>query len=122
MKRIAAAAVLLGCLQIGALAQRSSSRESLAPGPDGAAAQRAIIAAEDSRLALPDDLHTPGIDTIREQQMADLRLLLEFARSKELGTRATAIRALGRLERREVIPDLLTYLTSGPTDETAEAI
>jgi cyclophilin family peptidyl-prolyl cis-trans isomerase/HEAT repeat protein len=122
MKRIAAAAVLLAGLQIGALAQRSSSRESLAPGPDGAAARRAIIAAEDSRLALPDDLHTPGIDTIREQQMADLRLLLEFARSKDLGTRATAIRALGRLERREVIPDLLTYLTSGPTDETAEAI
>ena len=54
------------------------------------------------RLELPDDLHTPGIDTLRAKQMEDLRLLLEFARSKDSPTQIRAIRALGRLERREV--------------------
>jgi cyclophilin family peptidyl-prolyl cis-trans isomerase len=122
MKRIAAAAVLLACLQAEGLAQRSTPRENLAPTTDRAAARQAIITAEDSRLALPADLHTPGIDAIREKQMEDLHLLFEFARSNDIVTRGTAIRALGRLERREVIPELLPYLTLGPADETAQAI
>ena len=85
-------------------------------------ALRAILAAEDSRLSLPDDLHTPGIDSLRAKQMEDLRLLIELARSKDASTQIRAIRALGRLERREVIPELLQYLTLGPTQETAQAI
>jgi hypothetical protein len=122
MKRIAAAAVLLACLQTEGLAQRSTPRENLGPTTDRAAARTAIIAAEDSRLALPADLHTPGIDTIREKQMEDLRLLFEFARSNDIVTRGIAIRALGRLERREDIPELLPYLTLGPAEETAQAL
>ena len=121
MKRAAAAAVLIACLQSEGAAQRIT-RENLGSGADRAAAQMAILAAEDSRLDLPDDLHTPGIDTLRAKQTDDLRMLLEFARSKDIVTQARAIRALGRLERRELIPELLPYLTFGPTDETAQAI
>lgn len=87
-----------------------------------AAAQMAILAAEDSRLALPDDLHTPAIDTLRAKQMEDVRLLFELARSNSPVVQAGAIRALGRLERRDLIPELLQYLALGPTEETANAI
>ncbi len=120
-----AAAVVCGCLQIASAAhgirplQSARSTTSALPPPD---ALLAILAAEDSRLSLPDDLHTPGIDTLRAKQMEDLRLLIELARSKDSATQIRAIRALGRLERREVISELLQYLTLGPTTETAQAI
>jgi hypothetical protein len=119
----AAAAVLITCLHAEGTAQtRGITRENLGSPAERAAAHMAILAAEDSRLALPDDLHTPGIDALRAKQMEDLRLLLEYARSKDVLTQVRAIRALGRLERRELIPDLLPYLTLPTTDETARAV
>ena len=122
MKRAAAAAaVLIAILQIEG-ATRTVQPQTPASATDRASAQSAILAAEDSRIALPDDLHTPGIDTLRAKQMEDLRLLVEFARSKDTVTQIRAIRALGRFERRELIPELLPYLTLGPTDETAQAV
>ena len=86
------------------------------------AARMAILAAEDSRLAIPDNLHTPGIDALRARQMEDIRRLLELTRSMEPATQSAAIRALGRLERRELIPDLLQFVTRGPTAEAANAV
>ena len=77
------------------------------------AARMAILAAEDSRLAIPDNLHTPGIDALRARQLEDIRRLLELTRSMEPATQSAAIRALGRLERRELIPDLLQFVTRG---------
>ena len=122
MKRAAvAAAVLIACLRSEGAA-RTFQPQGPASGADPASAQAAILAAEDSRLALPDDLHTPGIDTLRAKQIEDLRLLVEFARSKDTATQIRAIRALGRFERRELLPELLPYLTLGPTDETAQAV
>lgn len=126
MKRAAvAAAVVSACLQVASAAQGirpSQSARSAAPALPPPDALLAILAAEDSRLSLPDDLHTPGIDTLRAKQVEDLRLLIELARSKDSATQLRAIRALGRLERREVISELLQYLTLGPTTETAQAI
>ena len=127
MKRAAVAAtvVLMAWLAMAGEALTLRPTQSARPPAGGvapAAALSAILAAEDSRLQLPDDLHTPGIDTLRAKQMEDLRLLLEFSRSKDLPTQVRAIRALGRLERREVVTELLPYLTLGPTDETAQAI
>ena len=104
MRRAAvAAAVLCACLRIAAadgLRSPQSTRSS-APALSPAAALLAILGVEDSRLSLPDDLHTPGIDVLRAKQMEDLRLLVELARSKDAPTQIRAIRALGRLERRE---------------------
>jgi len=80
------------------------------PEMPAAAAQQAILAAEDSRLALPDDLHTPTIDTLRAKQAEDLRILLQLARGKDRPTAALAIRALGRFERRDLIPELMRYV------------
>jgi len=126
MKRAAvAAAVVCACLQIASAAHgiRSApsarSTTSALPPPD---ALLAILAAEDSRLSLPDDLHTPGIDVLRAKQIEDVRLLLEFARSKDSATHARAVLALGRFERRQVIPELLPYLVTGLPTETAHAI
>jgi cyclophilin family peptidyl-prolyl cis-trans isomerase/HEAT repeat protein len=125
MRATLATMILVGLVEAATAAQRgrvttSPPRASSTVLP--AAAQMAILAAEDSRLVLPDDLHTPAIDTLRAKQMDDLRLLLELARSNDISTHARAVRALGRLERREVIPDLLQYLVTGPIAETANAI
>ena len=121
MKRAAAAAgVLIACLQREGVTR--SFQPQTPSGSDRASAQLAILSAEDSRLALPEDLHTPGIDALRARQMEDVRLLVELARSRDVVTQARAIRALGRLERRELVPELLLYLTLGPTDETAQAV
>lgn len=122
MRRAAAAPlVLMACLLIEG-STRTSPPQAPTSGADRASAQSAILAAEDSRLALPDDLHTPGIETLRAKQMEDLRLLVELARSKDIVTQMRAIRALGRFERRELISELLPYLTLGPTDETVQAV
>ena len=118
-----ATVILLGLIEAATAAQRGRGSPPRSPStvlPD--AAQSAILAAEDSRLVLPDDLHTPTIDALRARQMEDVRLLLELARSKDVSTHTKAVRALGRLERREVIPDLLRYLIAAPIDETANAI
>lgn len=94
-----------------------------APAESPLAAQLlAILAAEDSRLTLPEGLHTPAIDVLRAKAAEDLRLLIGLARAAEPPVQARAIRALGRLERREVIPDLLAILPSGPRGETATAL
>jgi len=124
MKRAAVAtALLVACLQYAGAAQRSrSSAQSPSPESSSAAAFSTILAAEDSRLALPDDLHTPGIDTLRAKQREDIRLLSELARSKDQDIHIRAVRALGRLERRELIPELLPYLMTGSPVETANAI
>ena len=91
------------------------------PGMSPAAAREAVLAAEDARLPLPDDLHTPTIDALRARQADDLRLLLELARGKDAATTALAIRALGRLERRELIPELMRYVPAF-TSEASFAI
>lgn len=126
MRRAAAAAtVLCVCLQIAGTgqgvrpSQSARSSASTLPPPD---VLLSILAAEDSRVSLPDDLHTPGIDTLRAKQTEDIRLLLEFARSKDSATHERAVRALGRFERRELIPELLPYLVIGSPIETAFAI
>jgi len=118
-----ATVILFGLIEAATVAQRGRGSPPRSPStvlPD--AAQTAILAAEDSRLVLPDDLHTPTIDALRARQMEDVRLLLELARSKDVSTYTKAVRALGRLERREVIPDLLQHLITAPIDDTANAI
>ncbi len=121
MKRAAVAtAVLVACLPWEGAAQRS--RSTALPSPAGPAAFSTILAAEDSRLPLPDDLHTPGIDALRAKQRDDVRLLVELARSKDEQTHIRAVRALGRLERRELVPELVQYLLTGSPEETANAI
>jgi cyclophilin family peptidyl-prolyl cis-trans isomerase/HEAT repeat protein len=122
MKRAAAAAIVLIVWLQSEAVTRSFQPQAPASSADRAAAHSAILSAEDSRIALPEDLHTPGIDTLRAKQMDDVRLLVELARSKDVVTQGRAIRALGRLERRELVPELLPYLTLGPTDETAQAV
>jgi cyclophilin family peptidyl-prolyl cis-trans isomerase/HEAT repeat protein len=121
MRRAAvAAAVVIVCVHVADARATAQARPAIAA--DRVSARMAILAAEDSRLALPDDLHTPGIDTLRARQMDDLRLLAEFARSKDVVIQTWAITALGRLERREAIPELLSHLLLGPRNETAQAI
>jgi cyclophilin family peptidyl-prolyl cis-trans isomerase/HEAT repeat protein len=116
--------ILVSCLEAASAAQAQRSRRQQPTASDipPAAALTSIMAAEDSRLVLPDGLHTPAIDALRAKQVEDLRLLLELARSKDADIQTRAIRALGRLERREVIPELLQYVTLGPREEAANAI
>jgi cyclophilin family peptidyl-prolyl cis-trans isomerase/HEAT repeat protein len=124
MRTPLATVILLALVEGATAAQRG--RVTSPPRPPSpippAAARMTILAAEDSRLVLPDDLHTPAIDTLRARQTEDLRLLLELARSNDYFTQRTAIRSLGRLERRDVVPQLLQYLPLGPTEETANAV
>jgi len=123
-----AAALVVGCIAAtGANTQRvrpAAQAQEAIPGMSPAAAQEAILAAEDARLPLPDELHTPTIDAMRARQADDLRLLLELARGKDIATTARAIRALGRLERRELVPELMRYvplLTSEASFAIAQA-
>jgi cyclophilin family peptidyl-prolyl cis-trans isomerase/HEAT repeat protein len=92
------------------------------PAVSPAAAQMAVLAAEDGRIPLPDGLQAPAIEALRAKAAEDLRVLLELARSTDPPTQTLAIRALGRLERRDLIPDLLQFLAARPRGETANAL
>jgi cyclophilin family peptidyl-prolyl cis-trans isomerase/HEAT repeat protein len=116
-----AAVILVGCVASLSATRPLGSHQRTGGGLSPAAALLAILAAEDTRLPIPDDLHTPAIDALRAKQMEGLRLLMELARSTSPVTRTRAIRALGRLERREVIGELLRHLPTVPV-ETAGAI
>ena len=79
------------------------------PGITGTPQGSAILRIEEARAPTPQDL----------------ALLIESARSVDRQIQVAAIQALGRLERRDVITDLLPYLraSSGATrDEAAHAI
>ncbi len=122
MTRAAITTVIL--LSVAGIGQRGRVQAPRLASADltPAAARLAILAAEDSRLAIPDNLHTPGIDALRAKQTEDIRRLLELTRSTEPAIQSAAIRALGRLERRELISDLLQLVTRGPTAEAANAV
>ena len=88
-----------------------------APGAAGGAQPTAIsapgligvLAVEDARAPLPEDL----------------RALLAAARSGNAAVQRAAVRALGRLERRDVVTDLLPYLQARDpqvADEAASAL
>ncbi len=76
-----------------------------APGITGTPQGTAILRTEEARAPTP----------------VDLQLLIESARSVEPHIQLAAIQALGRLERRDVITDLLPYLRSGPAFTRGEA-
>ncbi|MEO5894196.1 MAG: peptidylprolyl isomerase [Vicinamibacterales bacterium] len=80
------------------------------PGITGSAQGAAVLAAEDSRAPTP----------------ADISILVQSAGSSNRQIQIAAIRALGRLERRDVVTDLLKYLrpTAAPAvrAEAASAI
>lgn len=123
---ITATAIVVACAT-AAQADGPQRRRLQSPPPTGepstvALQQQAILMAEDSRLALPEGLHTPEIDTLRARAADDLRLLIGLARASDAAVQPQAIRALGRLERRELVPLLLPFLMSGPRGEAATAI
>jgi cyclophilin family peptidyl-prolyl cis-trans isomerase/HEAT repeat protein len=63
------------------------------------------------------------IEDARAPTVADLRTLIDAARLQDPQLRVLAVRALGRLERRDVIADLLPYLNEAPTRaEAANAL
>ena len=80
--------VMLARLYATAAAPGGQATAISAPGLLG------VLAIEDARAPLPDDV----------------RALLAAARSGNLAIQRAAVRALGRLERRDVIPDLLQLL------------
>jgi cyclophilin family peptidyl-prolyl cis-trans isomerase len=77
----------------------------LASPADQAALRQAIIAAEDARGLEP----------------ADLQPLIDGAKSNSPETQQLAVRALGRLERESVVPNILPSLTSTSPVVRAEA-
>jgi cyclophilin family peptidyl-prolyl cis-trans isomerase/HEAT repeat protein len=113
---VRAAAAIAGLLAASALLG-ASARPGVAP-PPAAAGQSAsrpsqdllgILAIEDARAPVPDDVRT----------------LLSLARSGRGDVQRAAIRALGRLERRELVVELVPYLRSGDLavrEEAASAI
>ena len=83
--------------------------EAQTPGISGIPQSSAILRTEEARAPTP----------------VDLRLLLESARSVRPEIQRAAIQALGRLERRDVVTDLLPYLRSSvksTREEAAQAI
>ena len=63
------------------------------------------------------------IEDARAPHLSDLSTLMLAARGQDPDLRNLAIRAIGRLERRDAIPDLLPLLGAQPTRaETANAI
>ena len=124
MRASTAAVLFVGALAAaqvpaGPVAARQATRGAVSP----ALAQQAILAAEDSRIDLPDGLHAPALDILRARLQEDVRRLFELTRSTDRQTQTRAIRALGRYERREVVTDLLRFLPTIQTrSETAVAL
>lgn len=81
-----------------------------------------IMAAEDRRMVLPVDLHTPAIDALRASLAEDAKMLVDLTRSPDPAVQIAAIRAIGRYESRDFTATLLQYLTRGPTTEVANAL
>jgi cyclophilin family peptidyl-prolyl cis-trans isomerase/HEAT repeat protein len=82
-----------------------------------------VIAAEDNRLRIPDGLRTPILDQHRLRMTEDIRVLLKLTRVRDAEAQRLAIRALGRYESREFIPDLIRLLAEAAVrDQAAEAI
>lgn len=75
------------------------------PGLTGTPQGAAILRIEEARAATPQDL----------------ALLIESARSAQPHIQQAAIRALGRLERRDVVTDLLPYLQARSVETRIEA-
>jgi cyclophilin family peptidyl-prolyl cis-trans isomerase/HEAT repeat protein len=125
MRTAIAATLVILCVAAASAHGRHSPRPIATPSTQqeiaAAEARHAILAAEDSRLVLPDGLHTPSIDTFRAKQAEDLRILLQLARSRDSSTATLAIRALGRFERRDLIPELRQYIPTF-TDEASFAV
>ena len=96
----------------GATAGSSALDQRRAARPTPVDPRAAIVAAEDARIVLPDDLHTPAVDAMRASLADDFRLLVELTRSNDVGVQTRAIRALGRYERREAIATLLPFVTN----------
>src|SRR5690349_10248089 len=80
--------------------------DAQAPGITGTLQRNAILRTEEARAPTP----------------VDLRLLLESAQSVQPDIQRTAIQALGRLERRDVVTDLLRYLRSPVKSTREEAV
>ncbi|MEX1127302.1 MAG: peptidylprolyl isomerase [Vicinamibacterales bacterium] len=86
---------------------RPLTNEQGLPGLTGTPQGSAILRIEEARAPTPQDL----------------ALLIESARSAQPHIQQAAIQALGRLERRDVVTDLLPYLRTGPNRaEAAQAI
>lgn len=85
-------------------------------------AKQAILAIEDNRLAIPETLESPAIDRMRQRIALDLKLLIDLTQHDDVTVRRMAIRALGRAERRDVIPHLLSLLQTGPGAEISFAL
>jgi cyclophilin family peptidyl-prolyl cis-trans isomerase/HEAT repeat protein len=82
-----------------------------------------VIAAEDNRLRIPGGLRTPVLDQHRLRMAEDIRILLKLTRARNPDAQRLAVRALGRYESREFIPDLLPLIVEQELrDVTAEAI
>jgi cyclophilin family peptidyl-prolyl cis-trans isomerase/HEAT repeat protein len=86
-----------------ALAGVQSQREAARPPQD--VRRQILLAAEDARAPTRDDL----------------RAILEGVRSENAAIKMASVRALGRLERRELLPDLLPFARAGSDAVSEEA-
>ena len=104
-----AAALMVGAAgrQAGLLAGPVALAPALQTGPSSGLI--GVLAIEDARAPLPEDLSA----------------LVALARSGNVGVQRAAVRALGRLERRDVVTDLLQYLQArdaGVSEEAASSL
>ena len=115
----------LAVVQAGSLVsarQRAARRAAAAPAVPRAAIFRAIMAAEDARISLPDSVHAPALEALRATMAEDVRMLVELTRSNDPDVQIRAIRALGRYERRDVIGSLLPFIGAvSPGDAAGQA-
>jgi cyclophilin family peptidyl-prolyl cis-trans isomerase/HEAT repeat protein len=100
MVQRAGAFAIAAALTLSLQAQRPQQSQSRTD-----ARRLAILAAEDTRATTIDDVSA----------------LLDLARSQDVVYQAAAVRALGRLERRDVITDLLGFLSARSNEVRAEA-
>jgi peptidyl-prolyl cis-trans isomerase B (cyclophilin B) len=110
MRRLAAAGGAVAiAVTLAVLHGRLDAAEGAQPTAISAPGLMGVLAIEDARAPVADDL----------------RALLAAARSSTVGIQRAAVRALGRLERRDVITDLLSYLQARDpqvADEAASAL